>query len=99
MNLELAIQLLMLLPPIHFGTPAAVEGAAPAGSGTLLITLCEPRAAVMIEPGNIRAVADADGVIMVKAPAQRETDEPYSFLGKTFNGTLTQGQSLSASCL
>ena len=101
-SLEIALQLLMFLPPIHSGTPAAAEGPAAAGSGVLLISSCRPRENVLVMPGKIQAAADDAGVVVVPAPAQRANDDPYTVSTVNdsieFNGTLRAGQSLSATC-
>ena len=101
-NIQLILQILMALPPIHSGTPAAAVGPTPSGSGTLLITSCQPQEVVLIQPGNLSGVADADGVVKIKAPAQREKDDPYYIRALSgslaFNGTLNANELLSASC-
>lgn len=101
-SIELVLQILMALPPIHSGTPAAAVGPTPSGSGTLLISSCQPNEVVLIQPWNISGVANADGVVIVKAPAQREKDDPYFIRALSgslpFNGTLNANESLSASC-
>lgn len=101
-TIELALQILMLLPPIHSGTPAAAVGPTPSGSGILLITSCQPQDVVLIQPGNLSGVANADGVVKIKAPAQREKDDSYELRtlrgSIPFNGTLNANESLSASC-
>jgi hypothetical protein len=84
--------------PIQSRPPALAPGPRPAGFGTLLITSCRPLSGFWIEPAHLHAVADSEGSVIMKAPAQRDQDEPYAFLNTTFNGTLHANESLSASC-
>jgi hypothetical protein len=96
------LEILLFLPPIHSRTPPAAVGSTPSGSGILLITSCAPGGAVQIQPGTISGAANAEGVVILKAPAQRRGADPYEIrtpnAAGEFNGTLDANALLSASC-
>lgn len=99
--LLLILNLLPYVPVIQTRPPEAMPAPA-GGTGTLLIANCRPGAPLSVAPGNLRGVADKDGVARIQAPAQNERAEPYRIYVEgtsvDFNGTLAAGESLSAVC-
>ena len=101
MSLELALQILMMLPPLQFGDTKTPTKPAE-GTGTLLIAACNPGESVLIKPGNLMGYADENGIVKIQAPAQNEDDGSYQLStlegSVTFNGTLTPSSVLSSVC-
>lgn len=102
-SLELALQILTLIPPLQFGTPDAVPTpAAVEGSGVLLITGCAPGQGVAVFPGSFAGVAGQDGTVRIPVPAQRPGADSYRIStaagAARIHGTINAGEMLSGAC-
>lgn len=102
-SIELALQILTLLPPLHFGTPETQTPAVVEGSGVLLISACNPDDHIVVLPGSFAGVAGKDGTVRIIVPAQRPDADSYRVLNsageKKINGTIKAGELLSGTCL
>jgi hypothetical protein len=99
--ISLAFNVLSLAAQIHSHPHSSIPSIE-SGMGTLLIAACEPGETVVIEPGDIRVVADPEGVATVQVPAQTDGSDSYIVLASRgsapMNGTLSKNESLSGIC-
>lgn len=97
MSPELILQLLSLIPAFTFGNPEPPPTLS-MGAGTIMIAACRPGERVEIQPGDLAAVADSEGVAKLTAPAQVRGSAPYQVNGAPLNGTVDAGEILSGIC-
>ncbi len=100
-ELLLALKILSYMPLIG-PRPEDPPKAAATGTATIVIASCMPGDTVTIGPGNYRSFVPESGTVVLKVPAQAETDEPYQLQDRrgthTLNGTATAGQMVSGVC-